>query len=212
MKELEVKDLGKKFGTHTVLEHVDQTMHSGEIVGIIGPNGSGKSVYLKMLAGLLAPSSGKIMLNGKKLKKSDFSKANIGACIEKPEFLSSMSGLENLSWLAGFRGEINKKQILKWMDMFDLKDAANERVSDYSLGMKQKLGIIQAVMENQNIILLDEVSNSLDQKSKKILIDLLQQLKQDNRIIVYVNHDIHEVKEVSDEIYEIEDRRLVKCS
>lgn len=156
-------------------------------------------------------ASGNVYYNGQMLTKENAYKANIGASIEKPQFIEELSGLDNLLFLASFRNEIKIDQIRKWFELFDLSDAAKKPVREYSLGMKQKLAIIQAVMEDQNIVLLDEVSNSLDRKTINILFDLILNLKNKGKIIIYVNHNLDEVMKVCDEIMEISAGEIVRC-
>lgn len=207
---LEVKELSKSFGNKEIFRNVNLKLEGGKIYGLIGPNGSGKSVFLKIICGLMS-ASGNVYYNGQMLTKENAYKANIGASIEKPQFIEELSGLDNLLFLASFRNEIKIDQIRKWFELFDLSDAAKKPVREYSLGMKQKLAIIQAVMEDQNIVLLDEVSNSLDRKTKNILFDLILNLKNKGKIIIYVNHNLDEVMKVCDEIMEITAGEIVRC-
>lgn len=207
---LEVKELSKSFGNKEIFRNVNLRLEGGKIYGLIGPNGSGKSVFLKIICGLMS-ASGNVYYNGQMLTKENAYKANIGASIEKPQFIEELSGLDNLLFLASFRNEIKIDQIRKWFELFDLSEAAKKPVREYSLGMKQKLAIIQAVMEDQNIVLLDEVSNSLDRKTKNILFDLILNLKNKGKIIIYVNHNLDEVMKVCDEIMEISAGEIVRC-
>lgn len=207
---LEVKELSKSFGNKEIFRNVNLKLEGGKIYGLIGPNGSGKSVFLKIICGLMS-ASGNVYYNGQMLTKENAYNANIGASIEKPQFIEELSGLDNLLFLASFRNEIKIDQIRKWFELFDLSDAAKKPVREYSLGMKQKLAIIQAVMEDQNIVLLDEVSNSLDRKTKNILFDLILNLKNKGKIIIYVNHNLDEVMKVCDEIMEISAGEIVRC-
>ena len=207
---LEVKELSKSFGNKEIFRNVNLKLEGGKIYGLIGPNGSGKSVFLKIICGLMS-ASGNVYYNGQMLTKENAYKANIGASIEKPQFIEELSGLDNLLFLASFRNEIKIDQIRKWFELFDLSEAAKKPVREYSLGMKQKLAIIQAVMEDQNIVLLDEVSNSLDRKTKNILFDLILNLKNKGKIIIYVNHNLDEVMKVCDEIMEISAGEIVRC-
>lgn len=211
MNELRVEHVSKSFGSKKVLTDINAVFQGGHVYGLAGPNGCGKSVLLKCLCGLLTPTSGKIIWNGKVLSREKFYDAGFGASIEKPDFIDGLSGYENLIYLASFRKVIGKKQILGWMKRFDLYEARNQRVKEYSLGMKQKLAIIQAVMENQNIILLDEVSNSLDEESREKLLQLVKELKDDGRIIIYVNHNKAEVQSVADTVYRLRNGELLLC-
>lgn len=208
---LKLEHIGKSFSKVDVLNDINLECHGGKVYGIIGPNGSGKSVLLKMIAGIMTPSSGTITFNDKILDKKNVYEDNIGICIDKSQMIEELTGLENLLYLASFRKMISEKEIIKWLEEFDLADAMNRKVKNYSMGMKQKMSIIQAVMENQNMVLFDEVSNSLDKTSKEQLYQLILKLKEEGKIIIYVNHNLDEVKMICDEIYEIDNRRLVKC-
>lgn len=207
---LEIKDLSKAFGHKEIFRKVNLRLEGGNIYGLIGPNGSGKSVFLKIVCGLMS-AEGSIYYNGNRLTKQNAYEANIGASIEKPQFIEELSGMDNFLFLASFRRKLSIDKINKWFDMFDLTEAAKKPVKAYSLGMKQKLAIIQAVMEDQNIILLDEVSNSLDRKTKGILFDLILRLKKEGKIIVYVNHNLDEVMKICDQVMEISEGEIVRC-
>lgn len=207
---LNIINVKKSFGNKSVLNGVNLHLEGGHIYGLVGPNGSGKSVLLKIISGLMN-YEGKIEYNDKIMDRNNAYKANIGACIEKPQFIETLTGLENLCFLAKIKGIVETNIIMEWMKVFDLFEARNKLVKNYSLGMKQKLFIIQAVMEDQNIILLDEVSNSLDQKSKKILFNIINKEKEKGKIIIYVNHNYDEVMRISDKVYEISEGKVVKC-
>ncbi len=211
MNSLIIKHLNKSFSDIEILKNINLEFEGGNIYGLVGANGSGKSVFLKILAGLITPTNGEIILNGIKLTRDNFPKANIGASIEKPKFINDLSGLDNLKYLADFQKIIGEDKIIEWLKTFDLYEYRNKHVGKYSLGMKQKLSIIQAIMENQKIILLDEVSNNLDQSSKQKLKDILINLKNNGCIVIYVNHDINEVYEFSDKIYKIDNKEIILC-
>ena len=207
---IELDQVSKAFSRRTILNDITLTIEAGHTVGIVGSNGSGKSVLLKCICGLMTPDAGRIMINGKPVLRTDVYQNNIGVSIEKPSFIESFSGLENLKYLAGFRKKVTKEEMLQWMKTFGIYSARNMPVGKYSLGMKQKLAIIQAIMEEQQILLLDEVSNSLDRKSKELLMSLLMKLREEGRLILYVNHDAAEVEMLSDEIYEIEEHHICR--
>jgi len=209
--KLEIQNLSRSFGRKEVLRHITLACEGGRIYGIVGPNGCGKSVLLKCICGLLDPTEGTILLDGKKVDHSTVCDLNIGACIEKPAFIEEISGYQNLKYLNSFHKRIDKDEILMWMKRFSLYEDRNAKVMDYSLGMKEKLYIIQAIMERQPLVLMDEVSNSLDKSSKKILHEVLIEQCQSGHLILYVNHDLHEVHEWADEIYEFNDGRLIPC-
>lgn len=211
MHKLEVVNLSKHFKDKKVINKMSVQFESGKIYGIMGPNGSGKTVLLKLLSGLMTPTSGDIKYDGKIITPGDISKINFGVSIEKPQFIEELTGFENLMFLRDFRKITNKDEILEWLSYFDLIDDKDNTVKSYSLGMKQKLSIIQALMEDPNIILLDEVSNSLDKSSREELYKLLAKFKARDKIIIYINHNADEMRYLCDVIYEFDQRKLVLC-
>lgn len=209
--KLELKDISKSFGSKQVLSTVNVTFFGGQVYSIVGPNGSGKSVLLKMIAGILTPSTGTIKLNDTSLNKKTVCESNIGICIDKSQMIEELTGLDNLLYLSSFKKVIDREGINLLLKEFNLFEDRNKKVKDYSMGMKQKLSIIQAFMEDQNIVLFDEVSNSLDESSKQQLFRLIEKLKESKKIVIYVNHNMEEVKKISDTIYQIDNRGLIEC-
>ncbi len=209
--KLEFINFQKSFGTNTILKDINVIFEGGNVYGIIGPNGCGKSVLLKCICGLMKPSNGVIKYNDKIITVNNIAKMNIGASIEKPAFINDLTGIQNLMFLSSFQNKTNKNEILELINLFDLKKFQNKKVKEYSLGSKQKLAIIQAIMENQNLILLDEVTNSLDQKSKEILYKIVAKLKNEGKIIIYVNHSSEEINLLCNKVYRIENEGLELC-
>ncbi|MDO5084854.1 MAG: ABC transporter ATP-binding protein [Erysipelotrichaceae bacterium] len=205
--KLELKNVSKSFKHNDLLSNINQSFLSGNVYGIIGPNGSGKTVLFKLISGLMNVSSGEIFFNGTPIKQSD---VLFGVSIEKPQLIEDLTVMENLLFLANIRNTINKEIILEYLKQFNLYDARNKKVKNISMGMKQKVSLIQSVMENPEIILFDEVSNSLDYESKDLLYELVKKEKEAGKIILYINHNLEEVKQVCDEIYEIRNKGLLK--
>lgn len=167
--KIEVVNFSKSIGKVNVLDKINISLESGHIYGIIGKNGSGKTMFLRMIAGLILPTEGEVRVDKKVLGKGSSFPDNLGILLEKPSFLSNLTGFENLQMLSKIRGVTSKEEIQIFMDLFDLNWESNQKFKEYSLGMKQKLGIIQAIMENQQIIILDEPFNALDESSVEIL-------------------------------------------
>lgn len=205
--KLELKNVSKSFKHNDLLSNINESFLSGNVYGIIGPNGSGKTVLFKLISGLMNVSSGEIFFNGTPIKQSD---VLFGVSIEKPQLIEDLTVMENLLFLANIRNTINKEIILEYLKQFNLYDARNKKVKNISMGMKQKVSLIQSVMENPEIILFDEVSNSLDYESKDLLYELVKKEKEAGKIILYINHNLEEVKQVCDEIYEIRNKGLLK--
>ncbi|WP_205946338.1 ATP-binding cassette domain-containing protein [Stecheria intestinalis] len=149
-------------------------------------------------------AEGTIMYNGKAVSSDTISDFNFGVSIEKPELINDLSGLANIRFLASFRKVVSNAQIQAWFERFGLSSAKNKKAGDYSLGMKQKLMLIQAFMEDPDVILLDEVTNSLDLQSREILFDVIREERAKGKVILLVDHDLEEMKEISDSIITIE--------
>ena len=183
---LELKQIKKSFGQKLVLKNVSLLAKPGELIHISGINGSGKSTIFKIITGLLEADSGEIRLD-----KNDI----VGALIENPDFLEYESAMTNLHFLANLNKRFNEKEVRGLLRYFMLDPDDPEPIAKYSVGMRQKVGIIQAVMENQNIILLDEPTRGIDQESIGLFVAMLKKLRQRNKIIVVASHDqINELK------------------
>lgn len=211
MNKLEFINFKKSFGSNNLFNNINLTLNEGHVYGIVGPNGCGKSVLLKCICGLLSPSKGSIKYNDKLITANSIAKMNVGASIEKPMFIEDLTGIQNLMFLASFNNKVSKSEIEEWLKVFDLYVYKDKKVKEYSLGTKQKLGIIQAIMEDQNLILLDEVTNSLDNTTKQTLYKIVKQLKEQGKIIIYVNHSSDEIKLLCNYVYRIENEDLILC-
>ena len=183
---LELRQIKKSFGQKLVLKNVSLLAKPGELIHISGINGSGKSTIFKIITGLLKADSGEIRLG-----ENDV----VGALIENPDFLEYESAMSNLHFLANLNKRFNEKIVRDLLRHFMLDPDDPEPIVKYSVGMRQKVGIIQAVMENQNVILLDEPTRGIDQESVSLFVALLKKLKQQNKIVVVASHDqINELK------------------
>ena len=183
---LELRQIKKSFGQKMVLKNVSLLAKPGELIHISGINGSGKSTIFKIITGLLKADSGEIRLG-----ENDV----VGALIENPDFLEYESAMSNLHFLANLNKRFNEKIVRDLLRHFMLDPDDPEPIAKYSVGMRQKVGIIQAVMENQNVILFDEPTRGIDQESVSLFVALLKKLKQQNKIVVVASHDqINELK------------------
>ncbi len=209
--KLELKNFCKSFKDNILFQNVNVEFTGGNVYGIVGPNGCGKSVLLKCICALLNPTQGEIIYNNEIITMNNIVKMNIGASIEKPTLIDDLTVMQNLLFLASFKKTIDKKKINYWIEYFDLLKYKNKKIKECSLGTKQKTAIIQAIMEDQNLILLDEVTNSLDQKSKEKLFNLIKTLKENKKIVIYVNHSKDEINRFCDVVYKIEDEGLHLC-
>lgn len=208
-----IDKLTKSFKGKTVLEDVNMRLQEGGIYGIVGDNGSGKTVLLKLICGFMKPDSGTVTVNGKVIgKDSDFPE-NTGIIIEAPGFLPNYSGMKNLEYLASIRGKIGKEQIESAMKTVGLDPSSKLRVGKYSLGMKQRLGIAQAIMENQQLLILDEPMNALDKDAVEEMRKLFLSFKASGKTMLIVSHNEGDISTLCDEVYEFDgaDKTARKC-
>lgn len=191
MKEIvKLKNITIAFKKRILFTNINITINQGDIVQIIGENGSGKSTLLRTISGLLRPKSGTVYINNQKLLPGQYAK-DTGLLINNPQFINSISGLDNLLLLASINQKIDKESVIKWMRTVGLDPNNKQKVKNYSLGMNQKLGIAQALMENNKLILLDEPLNGLDKKSKDNIVNLIENIHaQDPKTtFIFVSHD-----------------------
>ena len=204
--KLEICDVSKSFRKTTVLNHINLTLEEGHVYGLEGRNGSGKSVLLKIICGMYAPTSGTVLYNGQQWNTNEKCPLKIRASIEKPSFFPSLSGYENLKLLADIEKKIGEKEILETLNIVGLSEDKNKKFNKYSLGMKQKLGIAQAIMEKSDLLILDEPFNGIDEESKKTLKEYIKQLKNNkNQIIIITSHMHEDLTELCDSIIHIQE-------
>lgn len=199
--KIEVKNASKKFRRNLVLKDVNAIFESGYIYGLSGRNGAGKSVFLKILCGLYKPTSGEILFDGKKYDKDDLHLLNMRALIEKPNFFPELTGYENLELLAKIQNKIGKKEIEDTLRKVNLSEEKDKKYKEYSLGMKQKLGIAQVLMEDPDIIILDEPFNGIEEVSVKKISEILKEQKEKGKIIILSTHIKEDLINLSDVIY-----------
>lgn len=208
--KLEVKNLVKSFKNETVLNHINLEFSENHIYGIIGRNGSGKSVLFKIICGFMHADGGTVSLDGKIIGKDIDFPENLGAIIENPGFLWYQSGLANLAYLAGIRKKINKSQVKEAMRLVGLNPDSKKWVGKYSLGMKQRLSIAQAIMENPDLIVLDEPMNGLDEQGVTEMRELFLKLRDEHKIIILASHNREDIDVLCDEVYHIEKGTIEK--
>ena len=202
--EIFVENVTKAFGGQEVLKTVCVKFEMGKIYGIVGRNGSGKTVLLKCICGLLYPSTGTVTVGGKVVGKDVDYPENVGFIIETPGFLPRYSGLKNLKYLASVRGKVKEDEIRKYMELVGLNPDDKKHVGNYSLGMKQRLGIAQALMENPDILILDEPMNALDNNGVEEMRTVLLKMKEQGKLIIIASHVRDDIDILCDEVYGID--------
>lgn len=202
--KIEVKDVCKSFRKKQVLDNVNYTFLSGNIYGLSGINGVGKSVLLKIICGLYKPSFGFVLYDGVKINQDLVIKSNVRALIDTPYFFPELTGFENLKVLSKITNKINDDDINKALDIVNLTREKDKLYGDYSLGMKQKLGIAQVIMENPEVIILDEPFNGIDSESILKIEEYLKEMKKNNKIIIITSHIANSLEKLCDTIYKME--------
>ena len=205
---VKLDSVSKSFKKDSVLTDVSVEFEQGKIYGIVGKNGAGKTVLFKVITGFLRPTSGHVYVKDKEIGvNSDFAD-DIGLIIETPGFLSQYSAYKNLEYLASIRNKITEKEIREAIRLVGLDDKSKKKVGKFSLGMRQRLGIAQAIMENPELIILDEPMNGLDKNGIAIVKDLLRKLKEEGKTIIMASHYAEDM-EICDEVFEMEDGKLI---
>lgn len=192
---LEVKNLNKSYGRKKVLNDVSFKIDAGEILGFIGPNGAGKTTTIKLILGLQLIDSGEVIINGYDVKK-DFVKAieKVGAIVENPDAYLYLTGRKNLELIASLYKDITKDRIKEIIKLVGLENCIDDKVSKYSLGMRQRLGIASALLAAPNLLILDEPTNGLDPEGIKELRDLVKKLAQEGVAILISSHNLAELE------------------
>lgn len=201
---IEVQNVVKRFRDQVVLKNVSISFEKGKIHGIVGRNGSGKTVLFKCICGLMHPEEGVILVNGKRVGRDVDMPENIGAIIEAPGFLPNYSGYKNLRFLANIRRKIGKEEILNVLKTVGLDPESRKHVGKYSLGMRQRLGIAQAIMEDPEILILDEPMNGLDNAGVQDIRALLLELKAQGKTILLASHNHEDIAALCDTVHEMD--------
>lgn len=216
MKELVLKceKLTKKFGSKKILNDISFEMYSGDILAFIGPNGSGKTTTIKLILGLQNITSGTVTINGYDVEK-DFVNAimRVGAIVENPDFYMNMSGRDNLKLIGNYYENIPESRIDEVVKITGLTQRINDKVSKYSLGMRQRLGIAQALLNKPKLLILDEPTNGLDPEGIKELRDLLKELAIKEHIAIFVSsHNLSELESFCNKVCIIQNGSIIETT
>lgn len=208
--KIDIKNVSKKFGDVTILNDINLSFTGGKIYGFIGRNGTGKSVFLKMLCGFYEPTTGEILFDNVNVIKDKGFPPSTRALIEKPNFISDLTGYENLKLLASIQNIIGDEEIVDTLTKVNLIHDKDKKYCKYSLGMKQKLGIAQALMEDPELLILDEPFNGVEEKTANDLRKILKERSKNNKIVILASHIKEDIENLADEIYLFDDGHIVK--
>ena len=207
---VDVKQMSKTFGHEPVLKNVSLQLLKGQIHGIIGRNGSGKTVLMKCICGFLRPTSGEVTVFGKRLGcDCDFAPST-GMLIETPGFLMQETGLNNLLWLAKLGKGASRDRVCELIHMVGLDPSMKKKVGQYSLGMRQRLGIAQALLDDPELLILDEPMNGLDKHSVQEIRSFILELRNQGKTILLASHFAQDIEVLCDSVYEMDQGKL-KC-
>lgn len=201
---IEIVDVSKSFGEEQVLKHVTHVFEKGKIHGIVGNNGSGKTVLMKCVCGFLRPDTGVILVNHKQVgRETDFPE-DIGIIIETPSFLPHLSGFQNLKILASLQKKANNHTIRAVLEQVGLDPDMRKPVGKYSLGMRQRLGLAQALMEDPGLLILDEPLNGLDKHGTQHIRNVIKGLREEGKTVILASHNQLDIDELCDTVCEMD--------
>ena len=201
---LKIENGTKKFKNELIFQNVSMEFEKGNSYGFVGPNGCGKSIFFKTLCGYSLLTEGQVIYRGKIIGKEQDFIDDAGIVIEEPEFINSLSGLENLKILAEIQKKILEAEIIEVLKQFDLYEDRNKKAGKYSVGMKQKLRLAQAVMEKPQVLILDEPMNGLDNAGVQDIRALLLELKAQGKTILLASHNHEDIAALCDTVHEMD--------
>lgn len=205
---LTIKNYTKIINNKIILDNINLELKSGNIYGFYGRNGSGKTMLFRAIATFIYPTEGDIIIDDKSIINEDYDMRNFGILIDNSNFYSDLTGFENLDILYRINNKKDENMINDVLKKIGLYEEKDKKFKEYSLGMKQKLRIAQAIMENQKIIVLDEPTNGLDEKSIKKFHKLILELKEKNKIVLLASHNKDDLKLLCDKIYFLEEGKI----
>lgn len=211
MSKIEIINVSKQIKKKYVIKNITETFESGNIIGLKGINGSGKTMLMRLIAGLILPTEGKIIIDNKELHRDISFPDSIGVLLENPSFLDAYTGRQNLKLLADIKKTASENSISEILEKVGLDEAADIKYKKYSLGMKQRLGIAAAVFEKPDIVILDEPTNSLDDNGVEMVKQLVEEEKARGALVLISCHDYEVLSYLANVIYEIEDGSITGC-
>lgn len=206
--KIEVKHLSKEFKKILILDNISVTFEKGKIYGLIGKNGSGKSVFLKILCALYEPTNGEVLYDETNIFKEEKIPSNTRALIESPNFIEELTGYENLEMLANIQNKIGRHEIEEALRKVNLYEEKDKKYSKYSLGMKQKLGIAQVLMEDPEVMILDEPFNGIEEETAVKLRGILKEEREKGKIIILASHIKEDIENLADVIYKFDGGKI----
>ena len=201
---ISVQSVSKTFGDTQVLRDVSREFEAGRVHGIVGNNGSGKTVLMKCICGFLPPTRGRILVRGKQVGRDMDFPDDTGIIIETPGFLPNLTGIKNLELLASLRRRVDREGIRRTIERVGLDPDSKKPVGKYSLGMRQRLGIAQAIMENPSLLILDEPFNGLDKNGVADMRQVIQGLREQGKTIILASHNQMDIDELCDTVCEMD--------
>ena len=199
----------QKIKGNIILDNINYTFEKGKIYGIIGRNGSGKTMLLRAICGLIFPDNGEVYIDDKQLHKDISFPDNCGVIIENSELLPNFSGFENLKILSKIKKTASDNDIIFALETVGLEPQNKKKVKAYSLGMKQRLSIAQAIFENPELLLMDEPTNALDEKGVDMIRNILQKFRDNDAIVLIASHNKEDIEILADEIINISDGKII---
>lgn len=209
---IELESVSKKFGEQLVLADVSMTVKEGEIVGLLGPNGSGKTTMIRLMNGVINPTSGKLNVNGMDPQNNgDEVRKNCGILTENAGLYHEMSGMDNLIFFAKLYGHYDKNQIGYLLDEFELAEHKHKKVGTYSTGMKRRLGIIKAILHKPKILFLDEPTNGLDPEGIKLVLKFIKELNEREGTTIFLcSHILHQLENICEQYLFLNDGKIIE--
>lgn len=208
--ELVAKEIKKKIQNKTILDSIHLQLYGGNVYGFTGANGSGKTMLFRALSGLISLDSGTITFDGKILRKDISVLPSLGIILENVHLYPELTGYQNLEYLAGLKNQIGKEEIVNALERVGLDPKDRRTYKKYSLGMKQRLAIAQAIMEKPDVLMLDEPTNALDQDGILRIRNIIIDEKERGAMILLASHNLNELAILADHIYEMQDGKIVR--